>query len=194
MSTRSRVVVALAVVAVVAGAIAAAVALEGQGSNLSAYVTPSGSMLPTIKPGSAIEVNVDRRHPRIGDIIVFHPPAGAAAQVPTCADPQEGVGNTAACDTPTPGESSELFVKRVVGGPGDTISIVNGHVIRNGVREPDSSYTEPCGDDSAVCSFPTSITIPQGDYFVLGDNRGASDDSRFWGPVPQAYIVGTVVR
>jgi len=37
-----------------------------------------------------------------------------------------------------------------------------------------------------------TITIPPGDYFMLGDNRGASDDSRFWGPVPQAWIIGKV--
>jgi Signal peptidase, peptidase S26 len=59
---------------------------------------------------------------------------------------------------------------------------------RNGVREPDP-YTRPCGV-APDCDFPVPITIPPGEWFVLGDNRGESDDSRFWGPVPAAWIVG----
>ena len=84
------------------------------------------------------------------------------------------------------------FIKRVVAGPGDTITIINGHVIRNGVAETDL-YILQCGDNPA-CTFRSPIKIPAGDYFMMGDNRGGSDDSRFWGPVPRAWIIGKVER
>jgi len=61
-------------------------------------------------------------------------------------------------------------------------------VIRNGVREKDS-YIEPCGPGGS-CNFRAPIKIPPGDYFMMGDNRGESDDSRFWGPVPDKWIIG----
>jgi signal peptidase I len=72
--------------------------------------------------------------------------------------------------------------------PGDRIQIINGHVIRDGKQEKDS-YIEPCGAYSS-CSFPQAITIPPGHYFMMGDNRGDSLDSRFWGPIPQKWIIG----
>jgi signal peptidase I len=77
----------------------------------------------------------------------------------------------------------------VVGLPGDTIQILNGHVIRNGVREKDS-YTIPCGGIS-TCTFGKPIKIPPGDYFMMGDNRPDSEDSRYWGPIPSKWIIGT---
>ena len=42
----------------------------------------------------------------------------------------------------------------------------------------------------ASCTFPKTITVPAGDYYMMGDNRGNSDDSRYWGPVPQSSIIG----
>jgi signal peptidase I len=91
-----------------------------------------------------------------------------------------------------PRESSAIFVKRVVAGPGDLLAIRDGHVIRNGIAENDP-YIAPCEEDDA-CTFPTPVRVPAGEYYLLGDNRGVSDDSRFWGPVPGAWIIGTVVR
>ena len=90
---------------------------------------------------------------------------------------------------PVPAESRVRFIKRVVAGPGDVISIVEGQLIRDGVREPDS-YTRPCAEHESKCNFPTPIKIPADHWFTLGDNRGDSDDSRFWGPVPQNWIIG----
>jgi signal peptidase I len=161
----------------------------------SAYRVPSGSMEPTLKLGQLITSNnaAIRVHPpAIGDIIVFHPPAGADPANAQCGNPHEGTGHQQACDQPTMAESSQTFIKRVVAGPGDMISMVNGHVIRNGVREQDS-YIYQCGG-GPDCNFTKPIVIPAGEYFVLGDNRGQSDDSRFWGPVKRAWIIGVVTR
>jgi signal peptidase I len=157
------------------------------------YRVPSGAMEPTLKIGQTITSNnaAIRAHPpALGDIIVFHPPAGADPANAQCGDRDQGTGHPQACAQPTTAESSQTFIKRVVAGPGDTISIVNGHVIRNGVREQDP-YIYQCGG-GPDCNFPKPIVIPAGQYFVLGDNRGLSDDSRFWGPVKRAWIIGVV--
>ena len=63
-----------------------------------------------------------------------------------------------------------------------------GTSIRNGKREADS-YIRPC-PGVAECNFPVAITVPAGHWFMMGDNRGESDDSRFWGPVPTGWIIG----
>ena len=85
--------------------------------------------------------------------------------------------------------SSASMPLRVVAGPGDTIAFRDGLVVRNGrpVSEP---YAERCTED--LCEMPRPITVPDGTWFLAGDNRGESDDSRFWGPVPTSAIVGTV--
>ena len=174
---------------VVTVAVAVGLALLIQAFIVKPYRIPSGSMEPTLAIGQRVLANRLIGHPSVGDIVVFHPPKGADPQdSPICGNPSQGSGHPAACDTPTPGESSQTFIKRVVGGPGDRISIVNGHVIRNGVREKDS-YTAPCQSDNS-CTFRRTIVVPPGHYFMMGDNRGESDDSRFWGPVPDKWVIG----
>jgi signal peptidase I len=75
-----------------------------------------------------------------------------------------------------------------VAGPGDRLKVVNGRVILNG--EPtEEPFIAPC-EPGGGCNFPREITIPAGQYFMMGDNRGSSDDSRFWGPVPDDWIIG----
>ncbi|MDQ6815979.1 MAG: signal peptidase I [Actinomycetota bacterium] len=169
-------------------AIAIALALLIQAFVVKPYRIPSQSMVPTLDIGQRILANRLISHPSVGDIVVFHPPAGADPATPTCGSASQGDGHPQACDAPTPTESSQTFIKRVVGGPGDRIEIINGHVIRNGVREADK-YIEPCGP-AGSCNFPKPIVVPPGDYFMMGDNRGSSDDSRFWGPVPDRWIIG----
>jgi signal peptidase I len=169
-------------------AVAIGLALLIQAFIVKPYRIPSGSMEPTLTIGQRVLANRLTTHPSVGDIVVFHPPAGADPAVPQCGNPSQGGSGGQACDQGTPQQSSQTFIKRVVGGPGDTISIVNGHVIRNGVPEKDS-YTAPCGDAEG-CNFRTPIVIPPGEYFMMGDNRGESDDSRFWGPVPAKSIIG----
>ncbi len=155
------------------------------------YRIPSASMEPTLDVGD--RVLVDRfserilgHSPSVGDVVVFHPPSGADAQ--TCANPDQGMNSTTPCNVATTTKSSQTFIKRVVGVGGDRISIRNGHVFRNGTREKDS-YIAPCSGGLG-CDFPTTITIPKGSFYMMGDNRGNSDDSRFWGPVPKQWIIG----
>jgi signal peptidase I len=169
-------------------AVAVGLAFLIQAFIVKPYRIPSGSMEPTLAIGQRVLANRLNTDPGIGDIVVFHPPAGADPQPAVCGNPNQGGTSSQACNKPTPQESSQTFIKRVVGLPGDRLSIINGHVIRNGVPEKDS-YTYPCGQTQG-CNFPTPIVVPPGDYFMMGDNRGESDDSRFWGPVPQKWIIG----
>lgn len=155
------------------------------------YNVTSGSMEPTLQIGERLTATSSVA-PAIGNIVVFHPPAGARPANPQCGVSGEGGGSSQPCGAPVPQESSAIFVKRVVAGPGDLVSIVDGHVIRNGIREEDA-YIAPCTGDEP-CNFPTAVRVPPGEYYMLGDNRGVSEDSRFWGPVPRAWIIGTVVR
>jgi signal peptidase I len=170
-------------------AVALGLALAIQAFLVKPYRIPSGSMLPTLKVGQRVLVNrLGNRFndPKVGEIVVFHPPAGAEGTGDTCGDTNRAAGM--ACDKPTPQKADVNFIKRVVGLPGDKISIRDGHVIRNGKRESDS-YIAPCAGGSA-CNLPQTITIPPDHYFMMGDNRGESDDSRFWGPVPRKWIIG----
>ncbi len=176
---------------VVTVAIAVGLALLIQAFIVKPYKIPSPSMEPTLTIGQRVLTNRLINHPSVGDIVVFHPPEGATPAnngSPVCGNPNQGAGHPQACGTPTPEESSQTFIKRVVAGPGDTVQIINGHVYRNGVREKDS-YILPCQDDPS-CTFQKPIKIPAGDYFMMGDNRGESDDSRFWGPVPDKWVIG----
>jgi signal peptidase I len=172
-------------------AIALGLALGIQAWIVKPYRIPSGSMKPTLQEGQRVLVDRIGTHfsePHVGEIAVFHPPKNATSQVCGAVPHTVRYGGPA-CDEAEPHQSSENFIKRIVGAPGDTISIVEGHVIRNGVREKDS-YIKPCLPNQAQCNFPTPIKIPPGHWFMMGDNRGESDDSRFWGPVPTGWIIG----
>ena len=160
------------------------------------YKIPSGSMEPTLVPGQRVLVNRVSMHfsdPSVGDIAVFHPPLEAEHEVcgPT---PHLVTTGGQACDTPLPKEGSVNYIKRIVAGPGDEIYIKEGHVYRKPAgkttfaREQDS-YIRPCGE-KGECNFLKPIKIPPGHWFMMGDNRGESDDSRFWGPVPTGWIIG----
>jgi signal peptidase I len=170
-------------------AIAVGLALLIQAFIVKPYRIPSPSMWPTLHRGQRILVSRLDTSPGLKDVVVFHPPAGADPAAPICGDPLQGTsGDRQACDKPTRGESSQTFVKRVVGLPGDRIQIIDGYVWRNGVKET-GSYVQSCGTSSS-CNFRTAIKVPPGHYFMMGDNRGESDDSRFWGPIPQRSIIG----
>jgi signal peptidase I len=170
--------------------VAIGLALGVQAAVAKPYQIPSASMLPTLEVGQRVLVDrVSYRFadPQVGDIVVFHPPVGAAPghEGPMCgveANPNQ------ACPTELAGETDENFIKRIVAGPGDRLRIEDGHTVVNGaVAEED--FILPCGG-VPQCNLTEEITIPEGHYFMMGDNRGASQDSRFWGPVPRDAIIG----
>jgi signal peptidase I len=170
-------------------ALAIGLALLIQAFVVKPYQIPSGSMEPTLDPGQRVLVNrliYHFRDPKIGDIIVFHPPVGASSE--SCGNPNAGSGTRRACDRPRRGESETNFIKRIVAGPGDELTIEDGHPVVNGVKA-EEDFIRPCGAGGG-CRFPDPITIPPDHYFMMGDNRGSSDDSRFWGPVPRDWIIG----
>ena len=169
-------------------ALAIALALGIQAFVVKPYQIPSPSMKPTLDIGQRVLVNRASTRlgadPDPGDVVVFHPPAGAEMGN-ECGVPKE---QGQPCPEPTEEMSDTNFIKRVVAGPGDTLSIKDGIPIVDG--EPlEADYTNPCRGLGG-CDFPTQITIPPDHYFMMGDNRGRSDDSRYWGPVPRDWIIG----
>jgi signal peptidase I len=179
-------VVELALIVVVA----LGLALGIQAFLVKPYRIPSRSMEPTLDVGQRVLVNrVSGRlgTPTVGNIIVFHPPTAATRD-----DSGDQCGarlvDGQPCSRPVNQRADVNFIKRIVAGPGDTLAIRDGHAVRNGKiqKEP---FINPCGG-GPDCDYPKPITIPPHHYFVMGDNRGASDDSRYWGPVPEDWIIG----
>ena len=167
---------------------------------LEPFQIPSKSMVPTLKVGDFIVVNkwtyglrlpvlrnkfLDVGNPERGDVVVFFPP-----------------------------HESRYFIKRLVGLPGDKISIINGTLfVNNEMIEQTISDIEPGNSRSVVMSEKLGVkqfaiqknlrpsrlsqnfsaTVPKDHFFMIGDNRATSSDSRIWGPVPKDRIVGKAV-
>jgi len=172
-------------------AMAIGLALGIQAFLVKPYQIPSPSMEPTLVPGERVLVNrlsyTLGGEPSVGDVVVFHPPAGADG-----GNPRE-CGVDRRPDEPCPEGTSERsdqnFIKRIVAGPGDTLYVENGHPVVNGVKQEDEPFILPCGG-GPDCNLQEAIEIPPDQYFMMGDNRGSSDDSRYWGPVPEEWIIG----
>lgn len=182
------------------------------------YKIPSLSMYPLLEVKQRVLVNrIEGRFgtPERGDVVVFHPPPGAG--IMECGiSPGETFGpprqkyiahpesidlgtnpETAsmACPVANPGAQKQAFIKRVIGLPGDRIKIIRGNAYINGKKldEPYVNKEDSCASDATfqpTCTFSREFTIPPNKYFMMGDNRNNSDDSRFWGPVDKSNIVG----
>jgi signal peptidase I len=171
--TRGRTLLDYALTAVVAVALALAI----QAFVVKPYLIPSVSMANTLLPGQRVLVDRLAYHYRSvhrGDIIVFR----------------------------WPGHEDETpLIKRVVGLPGDRLSLHRGRLYVNGRPLPEGyvkhvgsapEQTLPAFGGGALeaWSLATTYTVPAGHYFVMGDNRTESNDSRYWGTVPRANIIG----
>jgi len=153
--------------------VAIAVALLIQAFLVKPYRIPSESMENTLLIGDRVLVDRVSWHlssgPERGDIVVFH--------------------------SPVPGP---VLIKRIIGMPGDTVSLKDHAVYINGQKlsEP---YVRTIGgkavpsdpfDNGLPWSLQSPYKVPAGNYFVMGDNRTDSGDSREFGPVPRAQLVG----
>ena len=131
------------------------------------YKVHLSSMLPSFEDGEYILVNKVSYHfhaPHRGDVVVFH---------------TKGISGL------NPSNVDELYIKRVIGLPGETVEIKNGAVYINGTALKEPDYIP------ALTSFQMSaVTVPPDNYFVLGDNRNGSLDSRYGWTVPRGNIVG----
>jgi len=124
------------------------------------YLVEGNSMLPTLEPQERLIVG--RIHyligqPQRGDVIVFQFPQ----------DPERD------------------FVKRVIGLPGETVTIEQGQVFIDGRPLPAETYVVHADSRSAG-----PVTLAAGEYWVMGDNRAGSSDSRSWGPLQKRLIIG----
>jgi signal peptidase I len=87
-----------------------------------------------------------------------------------------------------PGNPRQTLVKRVVAEPGDTVVFREGHVLRNGALAAEDFIPA----DLRSHENRDAVVVPEGYYFVLGDHRNNSSDSRTFGPVPMKYILGRI--
>jgi signal peptidase I len=146
----------------VAVAVVAAVLIRG--FLVAPFYIPSGSMEPTLSPGDYILVNrlIYFLHPpQRGDIIVFR----------------------------FPRDEHWDFVKRIIGLPGDLVEERDGHMFVNG-RSLRETYMRHSVNGVAPATDLAPLRIPPRQLFVLGDNRDASLDSRFWGTVDEHEVIG----
>ncbi|HEX4433936.1 MAG TPA: signal peptidase I, partial [Acidimicrobiales bacterium] len=146
---------------------------------VATYSIPSGSMEPTLQIGDRIVVNklsyhvhgVDR-----GNIVVFTTPPNENCAGPPVSD----------------------LVKRVIGLPGEIVSLkdgrvfIDGHLLPEPFLPPDLRNDSDPGPSSNAYSLHKPYRVPPGEVYVMGDNRPESCDSRYWGPIHESTIVGKV--
>lgn len=181
-------------------ALAASLMLAVQAFAVKPYQIPSESMVPTLEVGERIIVDrISERagaDPEVGDVIVFHPPAagsdGVEHAATGCPGAGESVVSSQLCDSVGAEPAEETFVKRVVGEPGDRVEVVDGQAIVDGEPLAEEWATVPCRG-GASCNQGGSVTLGPDTYFVMGDNRPSSSDSRTWGPIRRDWIIGEAV-
>ncbi len=128
------------------------------------FIVNGASMDPTFESGDYLivdELSYQFKNPERGSVVIFKYPI----------DP------------------SKSFIKRIIGLPGETVSLKNGKVTIFNAENPEGfSFDEPYV--RLKKSDNLSRTLGEGEYFVLGDNRAGSADSRIWGPLPKENIIG----
>ena len=163
--------------------------LVGGDKDFDRIRVPSESMLPTYEVDeillldkSAYESNEPRRH----DVVVFRPPRSVTAGVP-CA-----VRRAPNQPCPAPGKrpAPVRFLQRIIALPGERVSVRDGATYVDGELDERFARLDPSCHN---CDRERPITVPADHYFVVGDNRGASLDSRDFGPVPRGWIIGRIV-
>jgi signal peptidase I len=171
----------------------ATAALAAPAQTTEFFIIASSNMSPRLEINQRVEFDVAAyasRPPRVGDIVLLHPPIGAAEE--RCGErPVRG----ASCATPYGGrDTSVRFVDRVVAVGGDRVSFRRGLVVRNGVPETRKLIRRCPAARPDGCTFLRTITVPAGHVYVAGDNRLSSYDSRYWGALPVAQVLGRYVR
>ncbi|MFH1245892.1 MAG: signal peptidase I [Candidatus Omnitrophota bacterium] len=147
--------------------IAAVLALVIRTFIITPFKIPTGSMEPTLIPGDKIFVNrfIYRfQKPQRGDVVVFRYPE----------DPRRD------------------FIKRLAAQDGETIEIADGKIKIDGevIHEPEMFEKNYYYNEGSYGTVGARIEVPKNYYFVLGDNSGSSRDSRYWGFVPQKFLLG----
>jgi len=140
------------------------------GSLLAIYRVVGDSMAPTLSPGSYVlvdRVGTPSDDYRIGDLVAFHAPSGWET-------------------------AGEVLIKRIVGRPGDVITIYEGELHRNGTTAVEP-YLRGQGDTEARGRLIGEWIVGPDQYFLLGDNRSPSLDSRLFGPIDLSRLVGRVI-
>ena len=150
---------------------------------VQAFKIPTGSMENNLLIGDHLLVNK----------FVFAPALTAAEEALLPIDPIRR-GDIVVFKFPEDPERD--FIKRVIGLPGDTIELKQKRVYLNGKRldEPYVQYLSPpeesSGEDYDVRVRYGPVTVPDDHYFMMGDNRDNSQDSRYWGFMPRSYVKG----
>ena len=138
---------------------------------VQAFKIPTQTMVPTLLPGDRIFVDKKvylSELPKRGDLVVFK----------------------------STQQSQTAFIKRLVGLPGEVLEIKNGKIVVNGqiLMAPEAIADKFYYNRGAYGKAETIVRIPEGSYYVLGDNSVSSQDSRYWGFLPKANIIGKAYK
>ncbi|MDQ1374094.1 MAG: signal peptidase [Actinomycetota bacterium] len=160
-----------------------------------AFYIPSESMVPQLQVNDRVVVSRIAYHlhdPRRGDIVVFDDPRPGSTSIGGGGGSNvitrfvRGLGEAVGVVQP----STEEFIKRVIGLPGETVEAKAGRVYVNG-----RLLYEPYLPNGTITTDFPPVVVPAGSLWVMGDNRGNSSDSRFFGPVRRSTVVGrTILR